>query len=168
MSDSNTQNNSEVVEQYLDSLPFDPKCEVAAETDSVQVPGQKFALMSFVSPDSKQKCKNLAMKLSGVFSTQEEAGKHAKLLMDMNPMFDIYVVEMYNWVVVPPDADNIDSEWGDERLDALMKGYKEQRINAHAELQKRKSEMVNHPSVEKDAAGNEITEQTPSELLDSM
>lgn len=158
--------NKETVEQYLDSLPFDPANEVSAEPDSITVPGQKYALVSFVSPESNQKCKHIAMKLSGVFSSQEEAGKHAKRLMDINPLFDIYVMEMYNWAVVPPNAEQIDSEWGDERLDSLMKGYKEQRINAHAELQKRKSEAVKHPS-EVEAAGNEL-EQTPTELMESM
>ena len=157
----------EVVDKYLDSLPFDPSKEVSADADTLTVPGQKFALMSFVSPDSNQKCKHIAMKLSGVFSSQEEAGKHAKRLMTINPLFDIFVVEMYNWAVVPPNTEELDSEWGDEKLNALMNGYKEQRMNAHAELQKRKSEAVSHPSEVSDAAGNS-TEQTPTDILSSM
>lgn len=146
--------------------------EVNAEPDPITVPGQKYALISIVSPESNQKSKHLAMKLSGVFPDEESAKTHAQKMMKINPAFDIYVLEMYNWVCLPPDNDNLPSEYGDERLNDLMKGYKEQRENAQMELMKRRNEVMAHPSEEKKSESEgegkgdtELTPDTPSDVV---
>mgnify|MGYP001410053683 CR=1 FL=1 len=79
-------------------------------TDVLQVPNQKFALVSFVSPESNQKHPKLAMKIRAVFPTVEEAREHSARIMKKNKWFDVYVVEMYNWVLIPPNPDDIQDQ----------------------------------------------------------
>ena len=56
----------------------DPK-EVYLEEDSIKVPGQRYACMSYVSPNvTNQKAEYIGEKIRGCFATLEEAQKHAE------------------------------------------------------------------------------------------
>lgn len=108
-----------------------------------QVSGQRFALVSFVSPQSNQKHDKIAMKIRGVFATTEEAGEKAKQLQKMDSLVDIYVVELYNWVPVPPSPDDIqDQVHQDQMLNELIQGHTEQQKLAQEEFQSRKDDML--------------------------
>ena len=47
------------------------------EKDSIRVPGQEYAIISVISPKSRQKADHIAVKIKGVFSSMEDAKKHA-------------------------------------------------------------------------------------------
>lgn len=112
-------------------------------TDTLQVPNQKFALVSFVSPESTQKHPKLAMKIRAVFPTVEEAREHASRIMKKDKWFDVYVVEMYNWVLIPPNPDDIqDQEHQDQMLNTMVKEYREQQDAASEMFDERKRDMV--------------------------
>tara|TARA_Y100000389_G_scaffold6526_1_gene6257 strand:- start:6045 stop:6599 length:555 start_codon:yes stop_codon:yes gene_type:complete len=114
-------------------------------TDVLQVPNQKYALVSFVSPDSKQKHNNLAMKIRGVFPTVEEAREHSGRIMKKDKWFDVYVVEMYNWVLIPPNPEEItDQQHQDEMLNTMVKEYRHQQDSANEMFEERKREMINN------------------------
>ena len=114
-------------------------------TDVLQVPNQKYALVSFVSPESNQKHPKLAMKIRGVFGTVEEAREHAGRIMKKDKWFDVYVVEMYNWVLIPPNPDDIqDQEHQDEMLNTMVKDYREQRDSANEMFEERKRDMIDN------------------------
>ena len=114
-------------------------------TDTLQVPNQKFALVSFVSPNSTQKHPKLAMKIRAVFPTVEEAREHAGRIMKQDKWFDVYVVEMYNWVLIPPNPDDIqDQEHQDQMLNTMVKEYREQQDAASEMFEQRKREMVDN------------------------
>lgn len=74
------------------------------QEDLLTVPGQRFALVSFVSPHGKQKSDQCGMKIRGVFNSKEEANAHVKRLQKEDNTFDIFLVEMYKWVLIPPDV----------------------------------------------------------------
>ena len=79
---------------------FRLNCYTMAETleqDFITVPGQLYALISLVGPDSPQKTDKMGLKIRGVFNTRDEAGLHAQRLQKSDPTFDIYVVDMYKW-----------------------------------------------------------------------
>ena len=123
-------------------MASDPKYEYL-ETDPIKVPGQNYALWSCASPDSNQKADKFAMKLRGCFDTIENAREHASRLQKLDSSFDIYVVEMYNWVVIPPDPNAIqDQEHQDKWLNDFIKGHKEEQDKVKQHFEERKQSML--------------------------
>tara|TARA_Y100000389_G_scaffold204952_1_gene261182 strand:+ start:4921 stop:5373 length:453 start_codon:yes stop_codon:yes gene_type:complete len=101
------------------------------EEDMVQIPSQKFALLSVVSPQSSQKHTSYGIKIRGVFATREEAAFHVKRLQKLDSTFDIYLVDMYKWLLIPPDNSQIDdNEYQEDMLTEIIKGHKEQQYLA--------------------------------------
>lgn len=109
------------------------------DEDPITVPGQLFALVSFVTPTANQKSDACAMKIRGVFGTRDEASAHVKRLMRIDNSFDVYLMDMYKWVPVPPDPNTVnDQEYTDRALNDLMKGYKESQLAAKQHFAERK------------------------------
>lgn len=116
------------------------------EQDFLTVPGQVFALISLVGPDLPQKNEKLGLKLRGCFQTKEEAASHAKRLQKEDPMIDIYVVDMYKWLLIPPDRDQIDdTHYQNEKLEEIMTKYRQNQREAAAHFEKRKRDMMAKP-----------------------
>jgi hypothetical protein len=116
---------------------------MSLEQDYTTVPGQNFACMSIVGPDSPQKTDKQGVKFRGAFATRDEAANHAKRLQREDPTFDIYVVEMYKWLLIPPDPSKIDDvHYTNEKLEEIMTGYKENQAQAARMFQERKSNMT--------------------------
>lgn len=133
------------------------------DPERYQTPGQKYALVSFVSPQSNQKYDKIAMKIRGVYSTLEEASARAKALQKFDKIVDIYVVEMYQWVPVPPNPDDVQSqEYQDNMLNDIISGHAEQQELAALEFENRKNEMIeknkreNEEQQKKNAAEQEL------------
>ena len=116
------------------------------EQDFTTVPGLMFALISFIGPDQPQKGEKLGMKLRGVFNSKDEAGAHAKRLQKDDGTFDIYVVDMYKWLLIPPDRDQIsDVHYQEEKLEEIMVKYRENQRDAASMFEKRKRDMLAKP-----------------------
>ena len=116
------------------------------EQDFITVPGQLYALISIVGPECPQKTDKLGLKIRGVFNTRDEAGSHAKRLQAADPTFDIYVVDMYKWLLIPPNTDQIeDVTYQEEFLQKMMTEYKENQANAKRMFDERKSGMLQKP-----------------------
>jgi len=117
------------------------------EQDYTTVPGQLYACMSFVGPECPQKNEQLGAKIRGCFNTRAEAEGHAKRLQKEDATFDIYVVDMYKWLLIPPDASQInDVHYSNDKLEELMKGYKENQAMASKMFEERKRDMVESSS----------------------
>jgi hypothetical protein len=116
------------------------------EQDFVTVPGQFFALISLVGPDCAQKGEKFGLKIRGVFQTREEGNAHAKRLQREDATFDIYLVDMYKWLLIPPDREQIeDVHYQNEKLEDIMVKYKENQRQAAAMFEKRKRDMTVTP-----------------------
>ena len=101
------------------------------DEDIIKLTGQTYALISVVSPQSNQKHTICGLKLRGVFATQEDAQHHAAKLIKMDTTFDIYVVEMYKWLPIPPNNEQIDEHIHQEdMLQEIVKGHKESQLAA--------------------------------------
>jgi len=119
---------------------------MSLEQDFLTVPGQLCALISMVGPDMPQKNEKLGLKIRGCFNTREEAGTHAKRLQKEDPLIDIYVVDMYKWLLVPPDRDQIqDVHYQNEKLEEIMSGYMKNQREAASHFEKRKKDMIAKP-----------------------
>lgn len=116
------------------------------EQDFLTVPGQVFALISIVGPDMPQKNEQLGLKIRGCFSTKDEAESHAKRLQREDALVDIYVVDMYKWLLIPPQRDQIqDVHYQNEKLEEIMMKYRENQAQASAMFEKRKRDMNAKP-----------------------
>lgn len=116
------------------------------EQDYLTVPGQLFACVSFVGPELPQKNEQLGMKIRGCFSTREEAASHAKRLQKEDALVDIYVVDMYKWLLIPPQRDQIDDvHYQNDKLEEIMQNYKKNQSAAAAMFEKRKRDMMATP-----------------------
>jgi len=117
---------------------------MSLETDYTTVPGQVFACLSIIGPEAPQKNDKFGIKIRGAFSTRDEAANHAKRLQKEDPTFDIYVVDMYKWLLIPPDPNKIeDVHYTNEKLEEIMSGYKENQSQAARMFQERKSALTN-------------------------
>lgn len=116
---------------------------MALEQDYTTVPGQVFACLSVVGPSCPQKTDKFGIKIRGVFSTRDEAANHAKRLQKEDATFDIYVVDMYKWLLIPPDNENIDDvHYTDDKLEEIMVGFKENERQASKMFEERKRDMM--------------------------
>ena len=113
------------------------------EQDYTTVPGQLYACLSVVGPEAPQKNDKFGIKIRGAFNSRDEAAAHAKRLQKEDATFDIYVVDMYKWLLIPPDPVQIeDAHYADEKLEELMTGYRENQAQAAAMFAERKRDMM--------------------------
>jgi hypothetical protein len=116
------------------------------EQDQITVPGQAFACLSIVGPQCPQKNDQFGIKIRGCFSTNEEARRHAKKLQEQDAIVDIYVVEMFKWLLIPPDPTKIeDVQYTNDKLQEIMTKYQENQRLASAMFEERKRGMMATP-----------------------
>ena len=113
------------------------------QPDSMQIPGQKYALISVVSPTSNQKNDMCGVKIRGVFEDIESAKLQAKKLQSADPIFDVYLVELYKWLPIPPNNDMIDDKvYQDSVLNNLISGHAEEQARAKDFFEQRKHDVM--------------------------
>jgi hypothetical protein len=116
------------------------------EPDYLTVPGQVFACVSFVGPELPQKNEKLGMKIRGCFASRDDAAAHAKRLQREDGLVDIYVVDMYKWLLIPPDRATVDdAHYANEKLEEIMVKYRKNQSEAAAMFEKRKRDMTAKP-----------------------
>ena len=113
------------------------------EQDYTVVPGQIYACLSIVGPECPQKTDKLGIKIRGAFPTREEAANHAKRLQKEDATFDIYVVDMFKWLLIPPDPAAIeDSHYTNDKLEEIMSKYRENQSLGSKMFEERKRDMM--------------------------
>ena len=116
---------------------------MSLEQDYTTVPGQLYACLSVVGPEAPQKNDKFGIKIRGAFSSRDEAANHAKRLQKEDATFDIYVVDMYKWLLIPPDSTKIeDVHYNNEKLEEIMSGYKDNQAQAARMFSERKQGMM--------------------------
>lgn len=116
---------------------------MSLEQDYTTVPGQLFACLSIVGPECPQKTDKFGIKIRGCFATRDEAASHAKRLQKEDSTFDIYVVDMYKWLLIPPDPAMIeDAHYTNEKLEEIMTKYRENQAQAAKMFEERKRDMM--------------------------
>ena len=137
---------------------------MSLEQDYTTVPGQLFACLSVVGPEAPQKNDKFGIKIRGAFSTRDEAASHAKRLQGEDSTFDIYVVDMYKWLLIPPDPSKIeDSHYTNDKLEELMTGYRDNQAQAAKMFSERKRDMVESSNYHKPGDENSRFYNKPDE-----
>ena len=112
------------------------------DTDYTKVNGQNYALISIVSPSSNQKYDEIAVKIKGCFDTIEHAKSWAAKLQQEDDTFDIFVVDMYSWLLLPPNLEKIeDVHYRDDMLNKIIGGKIEEDRKAQSVFQQYKRDM---------------------------
>jgi len=131
------------------------------DEDTIVPNGQRFALVSFVGPEQRQKNETLGMKIRGCFATQEEAASHVKKLQAFDGSCDIFMLEVGKWVPIPPAVGDIeDVQYQEKYLQDLMKGYRESQLKAKEVFQDR-AEAVKKEGLDKHLLPEEILPPPP-------
>lgn len=113
------------------------------EPDTFTIPGQNYALINVVSPKSNQKNDNIGVKIKGVFATLDEAKAHAAKINKIDPTFDLFLVELYKWLPIPPSIDDIENqEYQDKKLNDIISAHHEEQVKAKEYFEQRKTELV--------------------------
>ena len=141
---------------------------MSLEQDYTTVPGQLYACLSVVGPEAPQKNDKFGIKIRGAFASREEAASHAKRLQKEDSTFDIYVVDMYKWLLIPPDPLKIeDVHYQNEKLEEIMTGYKQNQAEAARMFNDRKRDMMESKSYIKPGDENSIFNTSPELPPDS-
>lgn len=83
------------------------------------------------------------IKIRGCYETLDEARNRGESLIKNDPKFHVYVGEVGCWCPWSPNPDEIKDEvFAESQLNTLVKEYKENSENRHAEYAKRKEEMT--------------------------
>ena len=112
--------------------------------DTLQPAEQKFVCLSFLS-DKENKTSLTGVKVRGVFATYEDACAHCKKLREVDPYFHVFVGEVGKWLPYDPNPDSEsvkNSEYANEQLNNMMKGYLENQEKAKLFHEQRKTENV--------------------------
>ena len=137
---------------------------MSLEQDYTTVPGQLYACLSVVGPEAPQKNDKFGIKIRGAFATRDEAANHAKRLQKEDSTFDIYVVDMYKWLLIPPDPSKIeDVHYTNEKLEEIMIGYKDNQAEATRMFNDRKRDMMESKSFLKPGDENSRLYTKPDE-----
>jgi len=137
---------------------------MSLEQDYTTVPGQLYACLSVVGPEAPQKNDKFGIKIRGAFASRDEAASHAKRLQKEDSTFDIYVVDMYKWLLIPPDPLKIeDVHYQNEKLEEIMSGYKENQAEAARMFNERKRDMMETKSYVKPGDENSMFYTKPDE-----
>lgn len=113
------------------------------DVDPITVQGLQFAAVSFVSPNGQQKADFIGLKIRGAFASKEEAEHHVKRLHAADAAFDIYVVDLYKWLLVPPPRDiECEAKYNDAYLQELVSGYHQSQEQARVEFNQRKQSVM--------------------------
>jgi len=137
---------------------------MSLEQDYTTVPGQLYACLSVVGPEAPQKNDKFGIKIRGAFASRDEAAAHAKRLQKEDSTFDIYVVDMYKWLLIPPDPLKIeDVHYQNEKLEEIMTGYRQNQAEATRMFNERKRDMMEAKSYVKPGDENSMFYTRPDE-----
>ena len=83
------------------------------------------------------------LKVRGSYGSEAEARSKAGKLQKLDRSHNIYVAQVGYWIPFNPNPEEIgDDEYQEEKLNELMKGYKENKENSRQHFEERKREMA--------------------------
>jgi len=120
------------MEKKIDYLDEDPP-----------IPRQEWVCISYLSPEGLKNCKVRGVKVRGCYATEEEANNRAKAIQEFDPNFDVFVGQIGKWLAWNPDPSTaINQEYSNEKLNDLMKSYKQQLEKSKIMEHQRKTDFV--------------------------
>jgi len=115
--------------------------------------GQKFVCLSILTNTSIKdlssgeviKSDNNAkgIKIRGVYNTMEEAKKRCEQIRQFDKVFNVFVGEVGSWLPWDDDPESAEEAvYAEEKLNQLMKSFKEQQVKAKEYHELRKQQQI--------------------------
>jgi hypothetical protein len=125
--------------------------KVVALKDNPELPSKKFALISMISPESRQKHSVHAFKIHDILGTEEEAKMMVPYYQKLDDfVYDIYLTKIGSWlpfVFNPDDVSN--QEFANQQLADLVQGHKMTRQVESQEFENRLNKLHEKPTFDK-------------------
>ena len=133
----NNQPEEELKYTKIDCLDEDPP-----------ISGQRFACMSFISPEGLMNCKVRGFKLRGVYGSYDEARVACAKFQKMDKYFDVYVAEIGKWCPWDPTPEQIkETIYPNKTENKIMKSLQEKEMENLNEIVGRQKEKIDKSKV---------------------
>ena len=117
--------------------------EIDCLNEDPEILGQKYALLSFVSPEGIMNCKVRGLMVRGVYATQEEANTACEKLKRIDKYHDIFVGPVGKWLPWNPTSKQVEKvKYRNKKLDKIMKKIHDSDNKSLNELVGRRKEML--------------------------
>jgi len=137
--------------------------------------GQKYVCLSILTNKSIKdlssgeiiKSDNNArgIKIRGVYNTMEEAKKRCEQIRQFDKVFNVFVGEVGSWLPWDDDPEAAEEAvYAEEKLNQLMKSFKEQQIKAKEYHEIRKQQLVEQ-SIK--SSQKDVEEKSPENIIEN-
>jgi hypothetical protein len=107
------------------------------------ISGQRFVLLSIVTPELIKNCSVRGIKIRGVYATEQEARAKASELQKKDSLHNIYVAPVGKWLPWADDPSQAqDEEYAEGELNRIMKGLKENQAKSKLLHEQRKNDLI--------------------------
>jgi hypothetical protein len=105
--------------------------------------GQKWALLSFISPEGVMNCSVRGVKVRGVYATEEAARNAAAKFKHTDKYFDVFVGEVGKWLPWDPNPMDVsEAVYNKKKQTHIMQGMHKRNEETMNELVGRRKEML--------------------------
>jgi len=133
------------------------------------IPGQRFVLLSIVTPELIKNCSVRGVKIRGVYATEQEARLKAADLQKKDQLHNIYVAPVGKWLPWDDDPSKAqDEEYAEGELNRIMKGLKENQAKSKMLHEQRKNDLIEKTLKEQEKRKKKLSSKDNDSELDEM
>lgn len=138
-------------------------------TNDPEIFNQKFVCLSIVLPKKGDEEQISAIKIRGVYETEEEAKKRALELQKIDPYFHIFIGDVGRWLPLDPAPDRAKNQvYYEKELNDLINGEVEQVNEIKLIEEQRRNDLKLAAQKEKEELEQKRKEGQVSELFDNV
>jgi len=147
----------------------DKKTKIDHLTEDEPISGQKFVLLSIVTPELIKNCSVRGIKIRGVYGTEQEARSKASELQKKDSLHNIYVAPVGKWLPWDDDPSKAqDEEYAESELNRIMKGLKENQAKSKMLHEQRKNDLIEKTLKEQEKRKKKLAKKDSESELDDM
>lgn len=133
------------------------------------IPGQRFVLLSIVTPELIKNCSVRGIKIRGVYGTEQEARLKAADLQKKDQLHNIYVAPVGKWLPWDDDPSKAqDEEYAEGELNRIMKGLKENQAKSKMLHEQRKNDLIEKTLKEQEKRKKKLSTKDNDSELDEL
>ncbi len=130
-------------------------------TEDEPIQGQRFALLSIITPELVKNCTVRGIKIRGVYGTEQEARVKAAELQKKDYLHNIYVAPVGKWLPWDDDPKKAqDEEYAEGELNRIMKGLKENQAKSKMLHEQRKNDLIEKTLKEQEKKKKKLKSKT--------
>src|SRR4029079_11223208 len=124
------------------------------------IPNQRYCVFSYLLPGKDNELDAPLFKVRGCYKTTDECASKIKSLQSKDKYFHMYTIEVGKWGSLLDDdsiakMDDVDVEYREEKMNTMMRQYKESKDKADVEFESRTNAMKQRAQFEGTPEGQE-------------